>query len=618
MSLQERPPDLNPSQWDVVRHEGSHLLIVAGPGTGKTHTLTHRIAYFCDRLKDSQRILAVTFTHKAGQEMRERLKGRSPQKGDSIDVGTFHSFCLRFLREHLRRTDFPEGFHIASLPEIERIAKRLWPAKRPSQRQEILEAVSHWKAASHQDQIPSDMPKEVADYNDLLRTSGLLDFDDLLCETYKLLKAQPQLLAQTQSLYPFVFVDEYQDINGIQQALLKILVGRGVLLTAIGDPHQSIYSFRGSDLKFFESFPRDFPGAAIRSLKENYRSAPNLLKASTQIMVSKSSRQVPEPIAKIYTQGHLTVFEAATDKAEAEYVVHTIEKLLAGTSLFSHDSRWVDAGSEASYSFGDIAVFYRLKAQANLLGEAFHRSGIPYQITGEKPLLEEPGIFEVATLFRLAQGVIVPSESVERLSETFGEEIHLPNVLINLKEKLKTLNLAEALEFFLESSIGQQFLLGDPKRKESLQRLKGLAFETRNSADFLDQLFLQQPEDSLEGRSEKVSLMTLHASKGLEFPVVFMVGCEENLLPLRLKGHRTDPEEERRLFYVGMTRAKERLYLIHGRRRRLFGQIQENPPSSFLADIEEQLKVCEQTRYRLSLRKRTQSKQLTLFPDFLK
>ncbi len=609
MSVSDKPPDINPSQWEAICHEGSHLLIVAGPGTGKTHTLTCRIAHFVDRLKDSQRVLAITFTYKAAQEMRERLRRRCPEKEDRLWVGTFHGFCLQFLRDHSFLSHLPLDFTIAGSAEIEGLGKRLWPQKTPTQRQEILEAISRWKASYGE----KDLPVDVSAYNHLLRDQALLDFDDLLYETHRLLKAQSQPLTQTQASYPFVFVDEYQDINGIQHALLKALVGPGVFLTAIGDPHQSIYSFRGADPRFFESFLDDFPGAAIRYLNENYRSAANLLEASKQIMALRNSSPVPELVARIYTEGHLTVYEAPTDKAEAEYVVHTIEKLIAGTTFFSHDSKRVESHRLSDYSFGDIAVFYRLKVQAELFKEALGRSGIPYHVTGEKPLLEEPGIYEVVMLLRLAQDLSVPSERVERLSETFGEGIHLPAVLLNLKEKLKTLNLVEALEFFLESSAGQHFILDDARRKENLQRLKDLASSSQGSVEVFDHLFLQQPEDSLEGRVEKVSLMTLHASKGLEFPVVLIVGCEENLLPLKRPGLKTDQEEERRLFYVGITRAKQRLYLTWAKRRRLFGQKYENSPSSFLTDIAEKLKVYEQNRHPSSLRKKGQEEQLSLF-----
>ena len=563
MSLSDSKPDhVNSSQWQAITHEGSHLLIVAGPGTGKTHTLTHRIAHVAQELNSDQKILAITFTNKAANEMRERLLARLPEGKEVVTLGTFHSFCLQFLRENIHLTELPKEFRVASTDDIESLSQRLWPERKARERQEVLEEISRWKATgfnrndSEIFKSPSfpnvlvgnpdeamtgpptktfggdklgvnsnEDPPDVDLFNRALREEGMLDFDDLLLETLKLLETNKTLRTQMREKYPFIFVDEYQDINGIQHELLKILAnGAGldadslnrrtsspaqvrVFLTAIGDPNQAIYGFRGADVRFFESFQNDFPGAVVFHLIENYRSASNLLKASGQVISKEKVFDVPELTAKIYTEGRLSVYEAPTDKAEAEYVVHQIEKLVGGTSLFSQDSRRVDHDTQARHSFGDIAVLYRLNAQSILLDKAFNRSGIPYQ----------------------------------RAHDPHG--------------------------------------------------------------------------DSLDPRAEKVSLMTLHAAKGLEFPVVFIVGCEENLLPLQLENLTSDQNEERRLFYVGMTRAKERLYLIRARRRAIFGKFYENKPSPFLEDIEEQLKAYEQTQYKLSSKNKKEEEQLTLFED---
>ncbi len=596
--------DINPSQLQAITHRGSHLLIVAGPGTGKTHTLTHRIAYVAQELDSHQKILAITFTNKAAQEMRERLLSRLPDAKDLVMLGTFHSFCLQFLRENIHLTNLPEEFRVANTAELESLSQRLWPDRKVSQRQEILEEISRWKST----QLKNDEPPDVDLFNRALREEGMLDFDDLLRETVKLLETNAELRAQTRRLYPFVFVDEYQDINGIQRALLKILtMGAGldvrrfndaasspaprigkhhpVFLTAIGDPNQAIYGFRGADVRFFESFQNDFPGAALLYLVENYRSAANLLKASAQVISKENSFDVPELIARIYREGRLTVHEAATDRAEAEFVVHQIEKLVGGTSLFSQDSRRVESGHEASHSFGEIAVLYRLNAQGKILEEAFRRSGIPYQIA-ERPLTAQPGIFEIIKI---------------------------------LKEKSADFSMAETFEYLFRISSEKSSLSMDSRQKENIEKLKRMSLLGQSKSpdwrEFFDRLSLQRPEDFLESRAERVNLMTLHASKGLEFPVVFVVGCEEHLFPLKLAGLSSNPQEERRLFYVGMTRAKERLYLIRARRRRIFGQFYENKPSLFLEDIEEQLKAYEKMHYHPSSKNKKEQEQLTLFND---
>ena len=527
--------DVNSSQQQAIIHKGSHLLIVAGPGTGKTHTLTYRIAHVAQELNSDQKILAITFTNKAANEMRERLLVLFPEGKDVVTLGTFHSFCLEFLREYIQLTDLPKEFRVASTEEIESLSRRLWPERKARECQEVLEEISRWKSTKftplpnppHKGEgILNNRKSQVDLYNRTLREEGMLDFDDLLLETVNLLEANEELRIETQRKYSFIFVDEYQDINCVQHELLRILtMGAGldavdlnrrtssparvtsVFLTAIGDPNQAIYGFRGADVRFFESFPNDFPGAVVFHLIENYRSAANLLKASGQVINKENTFDVPELTARIYTEGRLTVYEAATDKAEAEYVVHEIEKLVGGTSLFSQDSRRVDHDTQARHSFGDIAVLYRLNAQSILLDKAFYRSGIPYQTA------------------------------------------HDPH------------------------------------------------------------------GDSLDPRAEKVNLMTLHAAKGLEFPVVFIVGCEENILPLQLENLTSDQNEERRLFYVGMTRAKERLYLLRARRRAIFGKFYENKPSPFLEDIEEQLKAYEQTQYKLSAKNKKEQEQMMLFKD---
>ncbi len=495
-------PDVNSAQWKAISHCGSHLLIIAGPGTGKTHTLTYRIAHVLEELRNEEQILAVTFTRKAADQMQERLRLRFPDAMRLVTIGTFHSFCLQLLKRFIEATDLPADFQVAVPEDIESMVKELWSDKKSSERKKALEEISFWKSKKEE----AASPLSVKEYDRFLRSHKFLDYDDLLKEAWRLLKENADVRNEARKMYRYIFVDEYQDINEIQHALLKALIGENNFLTVIGDPNQAIYGFRGSDVRFFESFKEDFSGAAVLTLSENYRSAANLLKASGQVIGQNDRFEIPELTAKIYTGGKLVIYEAPSERAEAEYVVHQIEQMLGGTSMFSMDSGRVKVHEEAQAGLADFAVLYRLNSQHHTLEEAFNRSGIPFKVSGDKRFDEE--------------------DIVERV--------------------------------------------------------------------------------------QKVNLMTLHAAKGLEFPVVFIVGCEESLIPLRLERLAGDTEEERRLFYVGMTRAKEKLYLVRARRRLVFGKTCHNTPSPFLADIEEQLKAYEQAQ-RLPARKKKKETQIGLF-----
>ncbi len=508
----QRPADVNDSQWRAITDVSKHLLIVAGPGTGKTHTLIYRIRQFVPHLREGQKILAITFTNKAGQEISERLSRTLSGTMNVITSGTFHYFCLKILREYFSDR-LPADFRVPLVQERADLAQEVWPQLNASLRRDLLESISLRKAKDFSLTI---LP-EALEYDSAMRRRRWLDFDDLLLETVRFLTAQTDICERVRQQYPFVFVDEYQDINPIQQRLLKLLVGESGRITAIGDPHQAIYGFRGSDVKYFTTFVADFVGAAVLTLAENYRAARNLLSASNQIMATQSVSLVPELTTHIYSPGRLVIQQSPTDKAEAEYVVHQIEKMVGGTSFFSRNSGRVDNDEPSACSFDDIAILFRLNSQRALLEEALDRSGIPYQIFQERD-------YE------------------------------------------------------------------DPEEK------KVKAFKHANSD---------------ERAGDKVSLMTLHASKGLEFSVVFIVGCEENLLPLNFQNLKSDPQEERRLFYVGVTRAKEKLFLVCAAKRRLYGQTYETAPSPFLADIQEHLKEYDRAQER---KRPKPDQQMMLFP----
>ncbi len=575
MSIDFKPSELNQSQRQAVSHPAKYLLIVAGPGTGKTHTLTHRIVRAVRSSPQKTLALAITFTNKAAEELEDRLAQHIPACGNNILVGTFHRFCLRYLKGHVKDTNLPTALRIASLFECEALAKGLWPNLTKRQIKEKLQAMSAHKVVHFAQPLPAD----VAAYNGMLRRHALLDYDDVLVEAWKVLSCG------VPTPFTHVFVDEYQDINYLQHALLQELVRHGAALTAIGDPHQAIYGFRGADVVFFEKFRDDFPAAQVLALSDNYRSAPNLLKASGQIVVHSPGQTmvVPPLTAKMYTQGCLKVYEAATDKGEAEYVVHQIEQMVGGTSMFSQDSGRVAAGQKAGYSFKDIAVLYRLNAQKNVLEEALARQGIPYQSCGDRPFVELPPISELVTLLREFQN-----------QDAVGD------------------NLSALIQRIFETSAGAA-ILNNRAWMDNVQRFIRMTAMFNGCNEFLDYLALQRPEDMVDPRAEYVHLMTLHASKGLEFPVVFVVGCEGGLLPLSLEGISADPIEERRLFYVGMTRAKESLFLTYASRRRLWGRSLAGGPSPFINDIERQLKEYDQAQSNRRRKEKRTCDQLELF-----
>jgi len=506
----EKPIDLNESQWQAVCHEGSHLLITAGPGTGKTHTLTHRIVRLIPSLKSNEKILAITFTNKAARQMQDRL-GALGVRQSKLFIGTFHGFCLSLLRDYFEHTALPKDFKVVTPQEITGFDK------------ETLERISRMKS-SHLAISPDDDYKA---YQRYLRQNSWIDFDDILREALLLLEDE-NIADELRGQYRYIFVDEYQDSNMVQNALLKILAREGVLLTAIGDANQSIYGFRGSRVELFRRFASDFPGSATLYLNENYRSSVNLLSASSQVIAknivipAKAGIHI-ELIARICTEGTLNIHQAATDRAEADYVAHQIEKLIGGLDM--------NTSRRAVRSLGDIVILYRLNAERHVMGQSLEHLGIPYQISQKS-----------------------------KRSEVYSDE----------------------------EALGQN-------------------------------------EEVLEYNVEKVSLMTLHSAKGLEFPVVFIIGCEDNLLPLNISfchsresgnlihsNMKGNPEEERRLFYVGMTRAKEHLYLTHAKRRQLFGQTLIQNPSPYLADIAEELKAYEASR-RIAPKKDPDALQMKLF-----
>ena len=516
---------------------GGPMLIVAGPGTGKTRTLTHRIAYLCAELGVfAEHCLAITFTRRAAEELRTRLDGLlGPVAGD-VTVATFHSLGLTILRDNAAAAGLPKDFRIADDTE--------------------------------RDTARKEAGDDSAAYVKLLRGQDLVDLDELITLPLQLLRKDPDLVDRYQGRWRWIFVDEYQDVDETQYELLRVLCPPDGNLCAIGDPDQSIYSFRGADVGYFMRFAEDFTDARLVRLTRNYRSSAPILAAAVQAIAPSSlvrGRRL-EP-ARLDPEAPLVGRYSATSVTdEADFVARTVDDLVGGLSHRSLDSGRI-SGNAAGISFSDVAVLYRTDQQAAPIVEALARAGIPVQKRSHNRLRDRAGVAAIARELRLA-GVAAEGQlplRVRRAGQLLAERFATPT---------------------LDSG-------GTPSPADvwsAVEVLTPLAIRCGDDLEqFLAQLATGAEVDALDSRAEAVTLLTLHAAKGLEFPIVFLVGCEDGLLPLRLFDGRTsddDVAEERRLFFVGLTRAQDRLFVSHAQRRFRFGSERDTGPSPFLGAID--------------------------------
>jgi DNA helicase-2/ATP-dependent DNA helicase PcrA len=551
------------------------LLIVAGPGSGKTRTLTHRVAHLvAERGVAAQNCLAITFTRRAAAEMKERLARLLGSGSEQVAVHTFHSLGLAILREHAGAAGLQRGFRVAGEAErIAALAEALGITEPKAERQ--LRAIS--KAKRSPAAASADVAEAMAAYSRALALRNWIDFDDLVALPVRALTADAGLAARYRDRFRWIATDEFQDVDEQQYRLLTLLAPADGNLCVIGDPDQAIYGFRGADASCFERFKRDYPAAKVVRLARNYRSSGTIVTASAQVIAARQS----EPLAEMVREMHerIAIHAAPTERAEAESVVRTIEQMLGGASFFAIDSGRANGAADASRSFADFAVLYRTDAQSAALCEAFARSGIPFKTNSHGPLGQEPA----------ARGIL------RELDAPSGDA---------------ALSVALAAAASRVKSQGTE--PGNTTIDLAAQRLAAIAEACgQDRARFLDAVALATEADFYDPRADRVSLLTLHAAKGLEFPVVFIVGLEDGLLPLRW-GERdeTAMAEERRLFYVGMTRAKDRLILSRARERFWRGRVRALDPSPFLGDIETALVQHQQMQAK---RRRVEDRQLKLF-----
>ncbi|HKE67861.1 MAG TPA: UvrD-helicase domain-containing protein, partial [Nocardioidaceae bacterium] len=501
---------LDADQRTAAAADRGPLLIVAGPGTGKTRTLTHRIAHVVSTgAVAAERCLAVTFTRRAAAELAERLEALVPEQAGSITVATFHSLGLQILREQAGRAGLRPDFAV-----VDRSRQRALAAEAYGER-----------------------------YRELLREQNLVDFDELIELPVQLLESDPDLVAAYRERFAFVCVDEYQDVDEKQYRLLRLLSPPDGDLTVIGDPDQAIYRFRGADVGFFLRFEADFPTARTVQLGRNYRSSAPILAAARQVI--EPTTLVPDrvlrPVGRHGT-ALVGVHQAASEGAEAAFVARTIEQVLGGASFHAFDSGRVDSDGTDGLDFSDFAVLYRTDRQARAVMEALTQAGLPFQKRSHDRLLDRPGVEAL----------------LDELTFVPGEPASAPDVLGRLRQ---------AADAVLERSPVVDREETAVETYAAIELLTPLAERCGDDlAAFRSEMALGVEVDTWDPRADRISLLTLHASKGLEFPVVFIVGCEDGFLPMRWGGASDDGDEEqireeRRLLFVGMTRAQRHLYL---------------------------------------------------------
>ncbi|RSI30760.1 DNA helicase PcrA [Streptococcus sanguinis] len=634
---------MNDRQAEAVQTTEGPLLIMAGAGSGKTRVLTHRIAYLIDeKMVNPWNILAITFTNKAAREMRERAEKLKTEAQDCL-IATFHSMCVRILRREADHIGYNRNFTIVDPGEqrtlMKRILKNLNLDPKKWNERAILGTISNAKNDLIDEvayaNLAGDMYTEIVAkcytaYQKELRQSEAMDFDDLIMLTLRLFDQNPDVLTYYQQRYQYIHVDEYQDTNHAQYQLVKLLASRFKNICVVGDADQSIYGWRGADMQNILDFEKDYPEAKVVLLEENYRSTKTILQAANEVIRNNRNRR-PKNLWTQNEDGEEIVYYRANDEQdEALFVARTIDQL-----------------SREGYSHKDFAVLYRTNAQSRTVEEALLKSNIPYTMVGGTKFYSRKEIRDVISYLNL---IANPSDNisyervvnepkrgvgpgtVEKIRNfASSQEISLlnasanillspvkgkaaqavydfANMLLDLRERLYDFTVTELVEAVLEktgytASLAAQATLESKARIENIEEFLSVTKNFDESPDnptdesgldklsrFLNDLALIADTDDGDTESSEVTLMTLHAAKGLEFPVVFLVGMEENVFPLsRASEDEDELEEERRLAYVGITRAEKILYLTNANSRMLYGKTNYNHPTRFLREISSDL-----------------------------
>lgn len=632
---------LNPEQQKGVKTTDGPLLLMAGAGSGKTRVLTHRIGYLMvEKGVNPYNILAITFTNKAAREMRDRIRSMMGGAAEDIWISTFHSMCVRILRRDIDRIGFNRNFTILDTTDQQSVIKGILKDKNidpkkfdprallgsiSSAKNELMDTEEYAKqAGGYFDQVVSDVYSE---YQKRLRKNQALDFDDLIMMTIQLFNRVPEVLEYYQRKFQYIHVDEYQDTNRAQYMLVKMLAARFKNLCVVGDSDQSIYRWRGADIANILSFEKDYPNASVILLEQNYRSTKRILLAANKVIENNMNRRAKNLWTENVEGNKICYYRADSEQGEAQFVIGKIKEL-------------VDSGKRKA---SDIAILYRTNAQSRVMEEALLKSNIEYAIVGGIKFYDRKEIKDTLAYLRLIanpdddislQRVInvpkrgVGSSSLDKIADyaamhdiSMFEAINSiellglsPKItkacrefrdLINGYSQMQEfLSVTELVEEVLEKS-GYREMLKAEKSIESQSRLENLeellsvtknfeeVNEDKSLVGFLTDLALVADIDKLDDDgqpTDSVVLMTLHSAKGLEFPVVFLIGLEEGVFPhSRSLMEEAEMEEERRLAYVGITRAEQDLYITNAQMRTLFGRTSMNPASRFINEIPEDL-----------------------------
>jgi len=627
--------NLNPAQKEAVETTEGAVLVIAGAGSGKTKALTHRVAYLIREKGVAPRnILAVTFTNKAAQEMKERILGLLEGNKNQLPlIGTFHSICVRILRYEIEKAGYKKSFNIFDTQDQEVLMKKVMRELEINTDQfkpkAMLGAISKAKnellgpdeferqAGGYYEEIIS---KIYTRYQMRLKEQDALDFDDILMVLVKLFQKFPEVLEKYQNTFRYIMVDEYQDTNHAQYILVEMLAKRWKNICVVGDDWQGIYSWRGANIQNILDFEKDYPNAKVIKLEQNYRSTQNILDAAYGVI----SKNVNRKDKKIWTEnkgGHLlTAYEAQNERDEAEFVVAEILK----------------AKRKQDCSLSDFVVLYRTNAQSRMVEEAMLRNSLPYRIIGGVKFYQRKEVKDVIAYLRLINNfndevaleriINEPRRGVGDVSLgkwlIFAKESSLNyieaglkldeqsklnaakidairkfcDLIVRGKEKISKTKVTDLIEFVFAESGYEKFLLdGTDEGQMRYENVKELLTVSKKYNEytgeeglslFLEEVALIADTDNIDQATEAVHLMTLHSAKGLEFKTVFVIGLEEGIFPhSRSLMDNNEMEEERRLMYVGITRAKEKAYLLYTRERNIYGSLQINSPSRFIDDI---------------------------------
>ena len=622
---------LNKQQEIAVKHIDGPMLVLAGAGSGKTKVLTSRIAYLIENDVRIENILAITFTNKAAKEMKDRVINLIGMDAKSIQISTFHSLGLRIIKENYAKLGYKSNFVILdsddTLTVIKKIMKELNLNPKFYNARDIRNKIS---SAKNEMMSPKEYAKVEFDrniisvyesYNSKLLINNSVDFDDLLILPIKLFKMYPDVLRYYQDKYKYVLIDEYQDTNEAQYIFTKMLCNNHKNIFVVGDNDQAIYAFRGANYKNILNFEKDYPNAKVILLEENYRSTQNILDAANSVIKHNKMRKDKNLWCNNDIGSKVKYIKTDTDKEECEYVADKIKEL--------HDN---------NISYEDIAILYRTNAQSRLIEEEMLKKGIPYRIVGSFYFYNRKEIKDLLCYLRLINNhdddvsllriINTPKRGIgEKTIESLtnkanmnktslfeaidsGKELTFKNLILNMEKECENITLTDMVELVLKDSGIREELVNEKSleaeiRLENLEEFKSITkgyeeeYGVISLTDFLNEVSLVSDISEHQDSNNKVSLMTIHAVKGLEFDDVFIVGMEEGIFPHYNsinEGTLAAIEEERRLGYVAITRAKKNLWMLNARKRMLFGNTQLNMPSRFMDEIDSRYIECENNR----------------------